>query len=203
MEMLITLILSFVWVVKLGFITQNQLMSFTQHFIFMPPTLYCWLPWGIFYPYPVAISTSISEEQGTVHLKAHCVKSCEFPAFFVNHDNTLAIPGTCDSQFSQEDHALLNMLGQSICPLPAELSITVSCFFQRIKCFWLMDNTSSSPSVVGLVPGCCIYVISYLTWLIKLLQLIYISASCLKKTTNNVMKNGQHFAPKQLSQSKK
>ena len=91
----------------------------------------------------------------TVHLKAHCVKSCEFPAFFVNHDNTLAIPGTCDSQFSQEDHALLNMLGQSICPLPAELSITVSCFFQRIKCFWLMDNTSSSPSVVGLVPGCC------------------------------------------------
>ena len=54
-----------------------------------------------FYPYPVAISTSVSEEQGIVHLKAHRMKGClyeEFPAFVVNSDNTLAMPGTCDSQ---------------------------------------------------------------------------------------------------------
>jgi len=108
----------------------------------------------IFYPYPVAISTSVSEEKGTVHVEAHRKKGClyeESPAFVVNPDNTLAMPGTRDSQLSQEDRAPLNTLGQSTCHLLAEVSIAVSRFFQKKKSCFLLSQTGSLPSVVGLV----------------------------------------------------
>jgi len=124
----------------------------------------------ISYSYPVEygkVSVTLSRKKRIVAVVAHRKKYClyeESPAFVINPDNTLAVPTTfirpedasvfSGFQYSREDRVLMNKLGRQISLMPAEINVkeTMSCFLQQRECcYQLVNKTSSSESVVGLV----------------------------------------------------
>lgn len=124
----------------------------------------------ISYPYPVEygkVFVTLSRKKRTAAVVAHRKCCClyeECPAFIVNPDNALVIPSTfirpedasvfSGFQYSREDRMLMNKLGRQISLMPAEINVkeTMSCILQQRECcFQLVNQTSSSKSVVGLI----------------------------------------------------